>query len=162
MGVALGGARVLALLAAVLLVVALASRRISPVPDLVLVLVVAWGLLRGPVAGAAAGLAGGWLLDLAPPGAGTLGVTALAYAAAGALAGRARTEGPVAAPRFALVALAAGALVEGVAALQAVAANTPVDLVDAGLCVLLSATVAGVVVPVIAGVERGLVQRRYG
>ena len=45
-----------ALLAAVLLVVTLAARHVSPVPDLVLVLVVAWALLRGPVAGAAVGL----------------------------------------------------------------------------------------------------------
>ena len=162
MRVVIWGIRVLALVATVLLVVALASRRVSPVPDPVLVLVVAWALLRGPVAGAAAGLAGGWLLDLAPPGAGALGVAALAYAAAGALAGRARTEGPVAAPRVALIAFAAGVLVEGVALVAAVAANAPVDLVDLGIGALLSATVAGVVVPVVAGMERGLVRRRYG
>ncbi len=162
MPVVLGGARVLALLSAVLLVVALASRRLSPVPDPVLVLVVAWALLRGPVAGAAAGLAGGWLLDLAPPGASTLGVAALAYAAAGALAGRARTEGPVGAPRVAVTALAAAVLVQGVAVVVALADNAEVDLVDIGLGALLSATVAGVVVPLVARVERAHVRRRYG
>lgn len=162
MAVALAGARVLALLAAVLLLVALESRDITPVPDLALVLVVTWGLLRGPVAGAGAGLAAGWLLDLAPPGAGTLGVTALACAAAGALAGRGRTDGPVSAPRVAVTTVAAAVVVEGVAALQAVVATAPVAPLDIGLGILLSATVAAVVVPVVAGTERGLVRRRYG
>ena len=97
-------------------------------PDLVLVLVVAWALLRGPVAGAAVGLAAGWLLDLVPPGSAHLGVQALTYAAAGAFAGRARIEGPVAAPRVALVALGASAVVEGVGVLGALAVGAPVDL----------------------------------
>ena len=58
--------RGLAVLVAVLLVVTLGARHVPVVPDLVLVLVVAWALLRGPVAGAAVGLAAGWLLDLVP------------------------------------------------------------------------------------------------
>ena len=44
-------ARLVALLAAVLAVVALSARHLAPVPDLVLVLVVAWALLRGPLVG---------------------------------------------------------------------------------------------------------------
>ena len=42
--------RGLAVLVAVLLVVTIAARHVPVVPDLVLVLVVAWALLRGPVA----------------------------------------------------------------------------------------------------------------
>ncbi len=106
--------RGLAVLVAVLLVVTLGARHVPVVPDLVLVLVVAWALLRGPVAGAAVGLAAGWLLDLVPPGSAHLGVQALTYAVAGAFAGRVRLEGPVAAPRVALVALGSSAIVEGV------------------------------------------------
>jgi rod shape-determining protein MreD len=149
-------------LAAVLLVVTLGARGISPVPDLALVLVVAWALLRGPLVGAAAGLATGWLVDLVPPGPTHLGVTALAYAAAGFVAGRSRVEGPVAAPRVAIVALAAVALVESVAVVGALAVSAPVDLAAVALRCLLTATVAAVVVPLVVGAERGLVRRRYG
>jgi rod shape-determining protein MreD len=151
-----------ALLAAVLVVVTLAARQVSPVPDLALVLVVAWALLRGPVAGAAVGLAAGWLLDLVPPGSSHLGALALTYAAAGALAGRARVEGPVAAPRVAVVALAASALVEGVGVVGALAVGAPVALGDVALSCLLTATAAALVVPLVVGAERGLVRRRYG
>ena len=151
-----------AVLAAVLLVVTLAARHVSPVPDLVLVLVVAWALLRGPVAGAAIGLGTGWLLDLVPPGSSHLGVLALTYAAGGALAGRARVEGPVAASRVAVVALTASALVEGVGVVGALAVSAPVALADVALSCLLTATVAAIVVPLVVGAERGLVRRRYG
>lgn len=156
------GLRVLAVLAAVLLVVTLAARHLLVVPDLVLVLVVAWALLRGPVAGAAAGLVAGWLLDLVPPGSTHLGVQALTYAAAGALAGRARFVGPVAAPRVALVALGASVVVEGVGVLAALAVSAPVDLAGAVVGCLLTATVATLVVPLVAAAERGLARRRFG
>ncbi|WP_345206277.1 rod shape-determining protein MreD [Fodinibacter luteus] len=151
-----------AVLAAALLLVVLGVRHVSPVPDLVLVLVVAWALLRGPVVGAAVGLGAGWLLDLVPPGSGHLGVLALTYAAAGALAGRARVEGPVSALRVAGVALAASAVVEGVVVLGALVVGAPVALADVALSCLLTATVAAVVVPLVVGAERGLVRRRYG
>jgi rod shape-determining protein MreD len=132
------------------------------VPDLVLVLVVAWALLRGPVAGAAVGLAAGWLLDLVPPGSAHLGVQALTYAVAGAFAGRVRLEGPVAAPRVALVALGASAIVEGVGVLGALAVGAPVALGSVVVQCLLTATVAALVVPLVVAAERGLVRRRYG
>lgn len=154
--------RVLAVLVAVLLVVTLGARHVAVVPDLVLVLVVAWALLRGTVAGAAAGLAAGWLLDVVPPGSTHLGVQALTYAAAGALAGRARLEGPVAAPRVALVALGAAAVVEGVGVLGALAAGAPVDLLAVAVQCLLTATLAALVVPLVVAAERGVVRRRYG
>jgi rod shape-determining protein MreD len=154
--------RGLVVLVAVLLVVTFGARHVPVVPDLVLVLVVAWALLRGPVAGAAVGLAAGWLLDLVPPGSAHLGVQALTYAAAGAFAGRVRIEGPVAAPRVALVALGASAIVEGVGVLGALAVGAPVDLVAVLVQCLLTATVAALAVPLVVAAERGLVRRRYG
>lgn len=154
--------RGLAVLVAVLLVVTLGARHVTPVPDLVLVLVVAWALLRGPVAGAAGGLAAGWLLDVVPPGSTHLGVQALAYAAAGILAGRARVEGPVAAPRVALVALGASTVVEGVGVLEALAGRAPVDIAAVVVQCLLTATVAALVVPLVVAAERGLARRRFG
>ena len=154
--------RGLAVLVAVLLAVTLGARHVAVLPDLALVLVVAWALLRGPVAGAAAGLATGWLLDLVPPGSAHLGIQALTCAAAGAVAGRAGLAGPVAAPRVALVALGASAVVEGVGVLGALAVGAPVDLAGALVQCLLTATVAAVVVPLVVSAERGLARRRYG
>ncbi|WP_377643530.1 rod shape-determining protein MreD [Oryzobacter terrae] len=155
-------ARAVLVLGAVLLAVTLGARGLSPLPDLALVLVVAWALLRGPLVGAAAGLATGWLVDLVPPGPTHLGVTALVHAAAGYLAGRARVEGPVAAPRVAVVALGAAALVEAVAVVGALAVSAPVDLAEVALRCLLTATAAAVVVPLVVGAERSLVRRRFG
>jgi rod shape-determining protein MreD len=154
--------RGLAVLVAVLLGVTLAARQVPVVPDLVLVLVVAWALSRGPLAGAAVGLAAGWVLDLVPPGSTHLGVQALTYAVAGALAGRARVEGPVTAPRVALVALGAAVVVEAVGVLGALAVSAPVDLAGVAVQCLLTATLAALVVPLVVGAERGLARRRYG
>lgn len=154
--------RGLAVLVAVLLVVTLGARHVPLVPDVVLVLVVAWALLRGPVSGAAVGLAAGWLLDLVPPGSAHLGVQALTYAAAGAFAGRVRLEGPVAAPRVAVVALGASAIVEGVGVLGALAVGSSVALGAVVVQCLLTATVAALVMPVVVAAERGLVRRRFG
>jgi rod shape-determining protein MreD len=55
-------------------------------PDLLLVVVVLVGLLRGPIVGAAAGFAGGLLVDVATLS--TLGVTSLLLAVAAYWAGR--------------------------------------------------------------------------
>lgn len=154
--------RGLTVLVAALLVVTLGARHVPVVPDLVLVLVVGWALLRGPVAGAAAGLAAGWLLDVVPPGSSHLGVQALTYAVAGALAGRARVEGPIAAPRVALVALGAAGVVQGVGVLAALAAGAPADLGAVAVQCLLTATVAALLVPLVVAAERGLARRRFG
>lgn len=162
MGPVAGLLRGLALLTCVLLVVTLAARHVAPVPDVVLVLVVAWALLRGPAVGAAVGLAAGWLLDVVPPGSSHLGMLALTYAAAGWLAGRARVEGPVAAPRVAVVALTASLVVEGVGVVAALAVGAPVSLGAVAVSCLLTATTAAVVVPLVVAAERGLVRRRYG
>ena len=150
------------LVAAVLVVVTLGARDVAPVPDLVLVLVVAWALFRGPAVGAAAGLLGGWVVDLVPPGAAVLGLHALTYAAAGALAGRYRHAGPVGALRVAAVALLAGVVVQGSEVVRALAVSAPVDVVDVAVGLLLTATVAAVVVPAVVGAERAVLRRRYG
>ncbi len=154
--------RGVALVAAAVLAVTLGARHVAPVPDLVVVLVVAWALWRGPVAGAVAGLAGGWVLDLVPPGAEVLGVHALTYAAAGLLAGRFRVRGPVAAPAVAVVALGGSVVVVGVDVLHSLAVRAPVDLLDAGLRCLLTATVAALVIPLVVGAERAVLRRRFG
>lgn len=82
--------RLLLLAVALLGVLALGSRGVVTPPDLVLVVVVACALSAGSTAGAVLGLLGGWLLDLAPPVADPLGISALGYAAAGWVAGTAR------------------------------------------------------------------------
>ena len=56
-------------------------------PDLVLVVVAALAIARGPGAGAVAGFAGGLLLDLAPPAAHAAGQWALVLTVAGYAAG---------------------------------------------------------------------------
>lgn len=71
------------LLLAAVLVPALLPAGLPGRPDLVLLVVAAAALLHGPITGALTGLAGGWLLDLVPPGSEVLGATALVYAAAG-------------------------------------------------------------------------------
>lgn len=60
---------------------------IEGTPNLVVAIVVAVATLRGVVVGAAAGFAGGILVELLTPGD-TLGVLALAYVAIGAYCGR--------------------------------------------------------------------------
>lgn len=71
-------------------------------PNLVLLLVVAAGLVRGPEFAAALGMLGGLLLDLAPPAQHAVGQWALALVVVGYVAGRVRPE----VGRSALVALA--------------------------------------------------------
>lgn len=61
-----------------------------PRPDLVVLVVAAAALLHRPSTGVLVGLAGGWLVDLVPPGAEPLGASALTYAAVGLLLGLAR------------------------------------------------------------------------
>jgi rod shape-determining protein MreD len=67
----------------------------SVVIDLVLLVVVALGLARGPEFGAVAGFCAGVLLDVVPPADHTAGRWALALALAGYLAGLIRRDAPV-------------------------------------------------------------------
>lgn len=113
--------RALLLVAAVLLPSALPPASQLSRADLVLVVVAAVALVRGPTTGLLTGLAGGWLLDLVPPGAAPLGAAALVYAATGALLGLARRF-TVVSPLLPWVAtVAAAALVLGVRGVSAAA-----------------------------------------
>lgn len=56
------------------------------IPDFVLLLAVAYGLLKGPIFGASIGLAGGFIVDFAG-GVGVLGVNALAKMTTGLFCG---------------------------------------------------------------------------
>jgi len=56
-------------------------------PDLLVVTVVALALAMGPLQGAAAGFAGGILLDLSPPSDTLIGVNAIIYLVIGFIAG---------------------------------------------------------------------------
>jgi rod shape-determining protein MreD len=81
--------------------------------DLVLIVVVALALFRGPEWGAIAGFAGGLLLDVVPPADHTAGRWALALALAGYVAGLIRREtsaGPVGPLGVALTVVFAAAL----------------------------------------------------
>jgi rod shape-determining protein MreD len=82
------------------------------VPDLVLLLVVAAGLSRGPEYGAALGFGAGILLDVAPPADHVAGRWALALVVAGYLAGRVRADARSSLPA-ALLAVAACSFVAG-------------------------------------------------
>lgn len=94
----MSGVRVLAAAAAVLVAALLQVSVLSQVswhgvvPNLVLLVVVAASVVRGPGYGAVVGFAGGLLLDLAPPADHVAGQWALALVLVAALAGRVRTE----------------------------------------------------------------------
>lgn len=147
------------LVVAVVGMLTLAARGVAPTPDLVLVTVVAVALRSGPVPGAGFGLVAGWVLDLVPPGAGHPGLSALLYAAAGALAGCWRRAGPVGILWLGAVGLATAAATEGVGVLADLATSLPVDWSVVGVRVVLTAAAAAAVVPVILRLEVALHRR---
>ncbi len=53
-------------------------------------------------------------------------------------------------------------LVEGVDVLRALSVRAPVDLGEVAVRVLLTATVAALVVPLVVRAERAVVRRRFG
>ncbi|MCK0111531.1 rod shape-determining protein MreD [Ornithinimicrobium sp. F0845] len=130
-------------------------------PDLVVLVVAAAALMHGPVTGALVGLAGGWLVDLVPPGGEPLGAGALSYALAGALVGAARRWAP-ASPLVPWIAAVGGAvviqLVRGLTAAAGVGVAHPVDLLWS---VAATALFALLVLPVLIGVERFLLSRGW-
>lgn len=130
-------------------------------PDLVLLVVAAAALLHGPVTGAVVGLAGGWLVDLVPPGGEPLGASALSYALAGALVGAARRWAPWS-PLVPWVAAVGGAAliqaVRGLVAAAGVGVAHPADLLWS---VAATALFALLVLPVLIGVERFLLARGW-
>lgn len=147
-------ARALLLVAAVLLPAALPSVAGLPRADLVLVVVAATALVRGPTTGLLTGLAGGWLLDLVPPGGAPLGASALVYAGAGALVGLARPHVRLSPLLPWLVTVAAGALVLGVRAVSAAAGFGLARGADLWWSWVATAVVASVLLPLLVGLER--------
>ena len=151
----------LALAGAVLLQVSLLSRLGLPgaTPDLVLVVVMACGFVRGPRVGVVAGFAGGVLVDLAPPSLGYFGLTALLLAVAGYAAGVvAERSGGVVAIALATVACAALGSVVGRALLgsllgdpRVVWGEVPVSAVTE---VVYAVLLAALVIPALGAVDR--------
>ncbi len=125
-------------------------------PDLVLPVIVAGALRTGASRGALLGLAGGWLVDLMPPGSSVLGSAALLYAAAGLLAGAGRREGETPFGWVAVVGAASAVLVTAgrlvVAALPGAAVEWPLT----GLRLVLTVVLCAVLVPALVSLEQRL------
>lgn len=156
MGRHLRGVLALALcVVAAFVVVTVRARGWSVVPDLVLLPVVAVALTRGSAVGALAGLAAGWVVDLVPPGGEPLGLTALLYAAAGALAGRGTRLGPLPTRWVALVAVGAALVPAAGRLLQGAWLGQQTDLPRALTEVVVTVLVAIVVVPPLVRLDKG-------
>jgi len=147
------------------LLMSLWPRWVPGPPDLVLVAIAGSALLRGPWVGTGMGLAGGWLVDLVPPGAEPLGATALVYAGVGALLGMSRpyvAASPVRLPVAPLAAVAVASL--SVVAVRGVAAAAGLGAAGLGelwwtwaTTVLLSV----VLLPPLTALERWLAVHRW-
>lgn len=146
--------RGLLLLGAVLLPSALPPPSGVPRADLVLVVVAAVALVRGPTAGLLAGLAGGWMLDLVPPGGSPLGAGALVHAAAGAALGLARPLVRVSPVLPWLLTAGAAALVLGVRGVASAAGAGLARPGDLGWSWVVTAAVAAVLLPLLLLLER--------
>ncbi|MGB6006046.1 MAG: rod shape-determining protein MreD [Ornithinimicrobium sp.] len=156
----------LVLLAAVLM--SLPIPLLPAVPDVMIVIVAVTALTKGPWAGALIGLAGGWLIDVVPPGASPLGASALVYAAVGAGLGAARrylaatpTAGLLPLIPWAVVALAS-ALVLLVRLITAAAGVGAADLTQVGWAWLLTVVLTPLLLPPLVWLERWLAVRRWG
>lgn len=159
----LGVIRAVAVLVAALCVATVLPRLGVParfLPDLVVVLVVATAVLRGPAHGALVGLAAGWVVDLVPPGGAPLGLTALLYAAAGATAGTFRRPArPGVVPPVLALAVAA-AIVAGGGVCVAILGDGSLDL-PVTLTALAATVLVGLLaLPVLVTLDRSLTRRR--
>ena len=152
--------RGLLLLAAAVASVTLAARSQLVLPDLVLPVVVAGALRTGASRGALLGLAGGWLVDLMPPGSSALGTAALVYAGAGLLAGAGRREGETPFGWVAVVGLGGAVFVAAGRLVVAVLSGAAVEWHVHGLRLLLSALLCAMLVPVLVSVEQRLARGR--
>ena len=150
---------VLLLLAAVTSVV-LSARSQLTLPDLVLPVVVAGALRVGACRGALLGLAGGWLVDLMPPGAAVLGTAALLYAAAGLLAGAGRREGQTPFGWIATVGAAAAVVVTTGRLAVAALTGAPVQGTVVAAELVLTVVLCAVLVPVLVRCEQWLARDR--
>jgi len=130
---------------AAFVVVTLRARGWPVVPDLVLLPVLALALTRGSIAGAALGLAAGWVVDLVPPGNTPLGLTAIIYATAGAVAGRGTRVGPLPTRWIAVVCLGVAVIPTAARLLQGAWLGQPLD-VSRALTELAITTFAAILV----------------
>jgi rod shape-determining protein MreD len=151
--------RLLLLALALVVVLALGARGVLAPPDLVLLVVVGVALAAGSPSGALIGLVGGWLVDLAPPVGAPLGLSGLAYAAAGWVAGTARRRSghpwwwPVPVVVLAVVVTRAAPVLIDLASAR------PVAWGALGWQVLATATLGLVVVGLVQRLEATLVTR---
>ncbi|WP_109474415.1 rod shape-determining protein MreD [Ornithinimicrobium cavernae] len=150
-----------ALLLGAVLVPTFFSQELPGRPDLAVLVVAAAALLHGPVTGALVGLAAGWLVDLVPPGGEPLGAGGLTYALAGALVGAVSRWGPWS-PLVPWVATIGGAAaiqaVRGLTAAAGVGVAHPGDLFWS---VAATALFALLLLPLLIGVERFLLERGW-
>lgn len=123
-------------------------------PDLLVLVVAAAALSRGPLTGVLVGLAAGWLVDLVPPGAEPLGAGALTYAATGALLGALRGYAVVSPLAPWLLTVLGSALVLGVRWLSSAAGAGRATGADLLWTWGVTAALAVVLVPVLRAVER--------
>ena len=132
-----------------------------PRADLVILVVAAAALMGGPRTGLLVGLAGGWLVDLVPPGAEPLGATALTYAAVGGLLGLTR-RWATASPLLPWLATALGAaLVLAVRGVTAAAGIGRVAVSDLLWTWVITMLVAVIGLPALIALERWLRERRW-
>ncbi len=131
-----------AIVVGAVLVVTLAARQVGLVPDLLAVVVAVIALREGVWGGAVAGMAAGWVLDLLPPGATLLGLSALSYAVAGAVVGRFARIGPVSRLVLSAQAVLACIVVDAVTVVVALARGGALDTGALAGRWLMTATVA--------------------
>lgn len=125
-----------------------------PRPDLVILVVAAAALLHRPSTGLLVGLAGGWLLDVVPPGGEPLGAAALSYAAVGLLLGLGR--------RFTAASPLLPWVATGLAAVAVLGVRWVASAAGAGLALsgelawswVMTMLVAVLALPVLMGLER--------
>ncbi|MGB3258970.1 MAG: hypothetical protein WBA72_13410 [Ornithinimicrobium sp.] len=160
----LGVRLVLLLLAA--LTMSMFPLAVPGTPDLVLVVIAGTALMRGPWTGAAMGLAGGWMIDLVPPGAEPIGSSALAYLAVGSLLGASRhvvATSPLTLPVLPWVAIAAASVtllaVRGVAAAAGFGDVAGPELAWTWLWTMVA---AAVFIGPLVWIDRWLGVRRWG
>lgn len=154
-------ARVTLVLLALVGVLALGARGVLAPPDLVLLVVVGVALSAGSPTGALIGLVGGWLVDLAPPVAHPLGLSALGYAAAGWVCGLERRRSGH--PWWWSLPVVVGAVLITRAApvLVDLASARPVAWGVLAWQVLATATLGLVVVALVERTEAALLRRRW-
>lgn len=130
------------------------------VPNLVLVVVIAFALARGPEYGALVGFAAGLVLDLAPPADHIAGRWALAFVVVGYLAGVARRDARASALAAVLVVAAGSFIGTSLFALSGLVLQDSGVTVDGVLHVLPIALAYDVVLtPLVVPVVLALMRR---